>query len=173
MVVMMLGYGSSWPFWEVTLMWVGMIAFWGFLIWAVYALITSATRKPDTGQRNVAIEAADITLISGSLAEVATAIALSKATMRNIRQNLFFALAYNGIGIPVAAGILYPFTGIRLSPVIAAAAMAMSSLSVVINASRLRRWHPAPCRRSTRRRLSCRSRSPLAEARTAPLPGSR
>jgi Cu+-exporting ATPase len=93
---------------------------------------------------DVAIEAADVTLISGSLAGVVTAISLSRAAMRNIRQNLFFALAYNGIGIPVAAGVLYPFTGIRLSPVIAAAAMALSSLSVVINASRLRRWHPAP-----------------------------
>jgi Cu+-exporting ATPase len=93
---------------------------------------------------DVAIEAADITLISGSLAGVATAIDLSRATMRNIRQNLFFALAYNGIGIPVAAGILYPFFGIRLSPVIAAAAMALSSLSVVGNANRLRRYHPAP-----------------------------
>jgi P-type Cu+ transporter len=93
---------------------------------------------------DVAIEAADITLISGSLAGVVTAIALSKATMRNIRQNLFFALAYNAVGIPVAAGVLYPFLGIRLSPVIGAAAMALSSLSVVANASRLRRWHPAP-----------------------------
>jgi Cu+-exporting ATPase len=93
---------------------------------------------------DVAIEAADITLISGSLAGVVTAISLSRATMRNIRQNLFFALAYNGIGIPVAAGILYPFLGIRLSPVIAAAAMALSSLSVVTNANRLRRYHPAP-----------------------------
>jgi Cu+-exporting ATPase len=93
---------------------------------------------------DVAIEAADITLISGSLAGVATAISLSRATMRNIRQNLVFALAYNGIGIPVAAGILYPFFGIRLSPMIAAAAMALSSLSVVGNANRLRRYHPAP-----------------------------
>jgi Cu+-exporting ATPase len=93
---------------------------------------------------DVAIEAADITLIAGSLAGVVTAISLSRATMRNIRQNLFFALAYNAIGIPVAAGILYPFFGIRLSPVIAAAAMAASSLSVVINANRLRRYHPAP-----------------------------
>jgi Cu+-exporting ATPase len=93
---------------------------------------------------DVAIEAADITLISGSLAGVATAIGLSRATMRNIRQNLFFALAYNGIGIPVAAGVLYPFLGIRLSPIIAAAAMAASSLSVVGNANRLRRYHPAP-----------------------------
>jgi len=92
---------------------------------------------------DVAIEAADITLISGSLAGVVTAIALSKATMRNIRQNLFFAIAYKGIGIPVAAGVLYLFTGIRLSPVIAAAATALSSLSVVTNARRLRRWHPA------------------------------
>jgi len=93
---------------------------------------------------DVAIEAADITLVSGSLAGVVTAISLSRATMRNIRQNLFFALAYNGIGIPVAAGILYPIAGIRLSPVIAAAAMALSSLSVVGNANRLRRYHPAP-----------------------------
>jgi Cu+-exporting ATPase len=93
---------------------------------------------------DVAIEAADITLISGSLAGVVTAIALSRATMRNIRQNLFFALAYNGVGIPVAAGVLYPAFGIRLSPIIAAAAMALSSLSVVGNANRLHRWHPAP-----------------------------
>jgi Cu+-exporting ATPase len=93
---------------------------------------------------DVAIEAADITLISGSLAGVVTAIGLSRATMRNIRQNLFFALAYNGIGIPVAAGVLYPAFGIRLSPMIAAAAMAASSLSVVGNANRLRRYHPAP-----------------------------
>ncbi len=93
---------------------------------------------------DVAIEAADITIISGSLAGVVTAIGLSRATMRNIRQNLFFALAYNGIGIPIAAGILYPFFGIRLSPIIAAAAMALSSLSVVSNANRLRRYHPEP-----------------------------
>jgi P-type Cu+ transporter len=93
---------------------------------------------------DVAIEAADITLITGSLSGVVTAISLSRATMRNIRQNLFFALAYNSIGIPVAAGILYPLAGIRLSPVIAAAAMALSSLSVVGNANRLRRYLPAP-----------------------------
>ncbi|MGZ4664595.1 MAG: heavy metal translocating P-type ATPase, partial [Frankiaceae bacterium] len=93
---------------------------------------------------DVAIESADITLISGSLAGAVTAIELSRATMRNIRQNLFFALAYNGIGIPLAAGVLYPFFGIRLSPVIAAAAMALSSLSVVTNANRLRRYQPTP-----------------------------
>ncbi len=92
---------------------------------------------------DVAIEAADITLISGSLGGVATAISLSRATMRNIRQNLFFALAYNSVGIPIAAGILYPFLGVRLSPIIAAAAMALSSLSVVGNANRLRLYHPA------------------------------
>jgi Cu+-exporting ATPase len=93
---------------------------------------------------DVAIEAADITLISGSLTGVPTTIALSRATMRNIRQNLFFALIYNAVGIPIAAGLLYPFVGIHLSPIIAAAAMALSSLSVVTNANRLRRWHPAP-----------------------------
>jgi Cu+-exporting ATPase len=93
---------------------------------------------------DVAIEAADITLISGSLAGVVTAISLSRATMRNIRQNLLFAMAYNGIGIPVAAGVLYPFLGIRLSPIIAAAAMALSSISVVSNANRLRSYQPAP-----------------------------
>ena len=92
---------------------------------------------------DVAIEAADITLISGSLTGVATAVELSRATMRNIRQNLFFALIYNGVGIPVAAGVLYPLLGIRLSPMLAAAAMALSSLSVVGNANRLHRWHPA------------------------------
>ncbi|GAU69191.1 copper-transporting P-type ATPase [Streptomyces sp. NBRC 110611] len=90
---------------------------------------------------DVAIEAADITLISGSLTGVVTAIRLSRATMRNIRQNLFFALVYNAVGIPVAAGALYPLWGIHLSPIIAAAAMALSSLSVVTNSSRLRRWH--------------------------------
>ncbi|MFJ7067804.1 heavy metal translocating P-type ATPase [Streptomyces sp. NPDC101115] len=93
---------------------------------------------------DVAIEAADITLISGSLAGVVTAIRLSRATMRNIKQNLFFALVYNAVGVPVAAGALYPLWGIRLSPIIAAVAMALSSLSVVTNASRLRRWRAAP-----------------------------
>ncbi|MGW0118031.1 heavy metal translocating P-type ATPase [Streptomyces sp. NPDC003327] len=93
---------------------------------------------------DVAIEAADITLISGSLAGVVTAVRLSRATMRNIRQNLFFALIYNAVGVPLAAGALYPLWGIRLSPIIAAAAMALSSLSVVTNASRLRRWHTSP-----------------------------
>jgi Cu+-exporting ATPase len=93
---------------------------------------------------DVAIEAADITLISGSVAGVVSAIRLSRATMRNIRQNLFFALVYNALGVPLAAGVLYPLFGIRLSPMFAAAAMAASSLSVVSNANRLRRYEPEP-----------------------------
>jgi len=82
---------------------------------------------------DVAIESSDITLVSGGLGALVTAIGLSRATMRNIRQNLFLAFVYNGVGIPVAAGILYPFFGLRLSPMLAAAAMALSSLSVVSN----------------------------------------
>lgn len=87
---------------------------------------------------DVAIEASDVTLISGELDGVVTAITLSRSTMRNIRQNLVFAFVYNIIGIPIAAGVLYPSFGILLSPMIAAAAMALSSLSVVANANRLR-----------------------------------
>ncbi|MEZ5077286.1 MAG: heavy metal translocating P-type ATPase [Solirubrobacterales bacterium] len=90
---------------------------------------------------DVAIEAADVTLVSGELRGVPTALDLSGATMRNIRQNLGFAFGYNTVGIPIAAGVLYPFIGLQLSPMIAAAAMAASSLSVVGNANRLRRWH--------------------------------
>jgi Cu+-exporting ATPase len=90
----------------------------------------------------VAIEAADITLISGSLKGVVTAIEISKATMRNVYQNLFGAFIYNGLGIPVAMGLLYPFLGVLLSPLIAAAAMAASSVTVVTNANRLRGWKP-------------------------------
>ncbi len=89
---------------------------------------------------DVAMEASDITLISGDLNGVVTAIALSKATMRNIKQNLFWAYAYNTILIPVAAGVFYPFFGFLLNPMIAALAMAFSSVSVTTNALRLRRW---------------------------------
>jgi len=88
---------------------------------------------------DVAIESAGITLLKGDLTGIVKARALSKAVMRNIRQNLFFAFIYNSAGVPIAAGILYPAFGILLSPVIAAAAMAMSSVSVVGNALRLRR----------------------------------
>jgi len=91
---------------------------------------------------DVAVEAADVTLISGELPGVVTAIALSRSTMRNIRQNLGFAFGYNVAGIPLAAGVLYPFFGLLLSPIIAGAAMTASSLSVVTNANRLRRFHP-------------------------------
>jgi P-type Cu+ transporter len=92
---------------------------------------------------DVAIEASDITLVSGELGAAVTAITLSRATMRNIRQNLFLAFAYNAAGIPIAAGVLYPLLDLQLSPVIAAAAMAMSSLSVVLNSNRLRGWRAA------------------------------
>jgi P-type Cu+ transporter len=87
---------------------------------------------------DVAIEAADITLVGGSLKGVAYAIEVSKATMRNARENLFGAFIYNTLGIPVAAGVLYPFLGLLLSPLMAAAAMAISSITVVSNANRLR-----------------------------------
>jgi Cu+-exporting ATPase len=96
---------------------------------------------------DVAIEAADVTLVSGDLRGVPLALSLSRATMRNIRQNLGFAFGYNTLGIPIAAGVLYPFVGLQLSPMIAAAAMASSSLSVVGNANRLRRWRPATAER--------------------------
>jgi Cu+-exporting ATPase len=92
---------------------------------------------------DVAIEAADVTLISGDLRGVVTALELSRATMRNIRQNLFFAFFYNAAGIPIAAGLLYPLIGLVLNPIIAAAAMAASSLSVVTNANRLRAYRAA------------------------------
>ncbi len=93
---------------------------------------------------DVAIESSDITLISGALSGLVTAVDLSRATMRNIRQNLVFAFLYNGLGIPIAAGALYPAFGWTLSPMIAAGAMALSSLSVVANANRLRGFTPPP-----------------------------
>ncbi len=88
---------------------------------------------------DVAIESAGITLLKGDLVGIARARALSRATMRNIRQNLFFAFAYNALGVPIAAGILYPFFGLLLSPILASAAMTFSSVSVITNALRLRR----------------------------------
>jgi Cu+-exporting ATPase len=90
---------------------------------------------------DVAIESAGVTLVKGDLRGIARARRLSQATMRNIKQNLFFAFVYNSIGVPIAAGILYPFFGLLLSPMIAAAAMSFSSVSVITNALRLRRLH--------------------------------
>jgi P-type Cu+ transporter len=87
---------------------------------------------------DVAIESAGMTLLKGDLRALVRARALSKGTMRNIRQNLFFAFAYNMLGVPIAAGVLYPVTGVLLSPMIASAAMTFSSVSVISNALRLR-----------------------------------
>jgi len=88
---------------------------------------------------DVAMESAGVTLVKGDLNGIVRARRLSAATMSNIRQNLFFAFIYNAAGVPVAAGVLYPFLGVLLSPIIAAAAMALSSVSVIGNALRLRR----------------------------------
>ncbi len=90
---------------------------------------------------DVAIESADVTLVKGDLGGIVRAVRLSRDVMRNIRQNLFFAFAYNALGVPIAAGILYPFVGLLLNPMIAAAAMSASSVSVIGNALRLRRSH--------------------------------
>jgi Cu+-exporting ATPase len=92
---------------------------------------------------DVAIESASVTLMGGDLHGLVTAIDLSRATMRNIRQNLFWAFAYNVALIPIAAGVLYPITGTLLDPIVAAAAMAASSVSVVANSLRLRRFEPS------------------------------
>ena len=88
---------------------------------------------------DVAIESAGITLVKGNLDGIVRARRLARATMRNIRQNLFFALIYNAVGVPVAAGVLFPVLGILISPMFAAFAMSASSISVVLNSLRLRR----------------------------------
>jgi Cu+-exporting ATPase len=87
---------------------------------------------------DVAMESAGITLVKGDLRGIEKAVRLSRAMMRNIRQNLFFAFIYNSLGVPIAAGVLYPFFGLLLSPIIAGAAMSLSSVSVIANALRLR-----------------------------------
>ena len=86
---------------------------------------------------DVAIESAGMTLTNGDLSAIVRARRLARATMRNVRQNLFFSFVFNGVGVPVAAGLLYPLTGILLSPMLAGAAMALSSFTVVTNALRL------------------------------------
>ena len=91
---------------------------------------------------DVAMESADVVLMSDNLLGIPNAIALSRATLRNIKQNLFWAFVYNVTLLPVAAGVLYPFVGLLLSPAFAALAMAFSSVSVVSNALRLKRFHP-------------------------------
>jgi Cu+-exporting ATPase len=88
---------------------------------------------------DVAMESAGVTLVKGDLGGILRARRLSRATMRNIKENLLFAFVYNALGVPIAAGVLYPFFGLLLSPMIAAAAMSVSSVSVVCNALRLRR----------------------------------
>ncbi len=112
---------------------------------------------------DVAIEAADVVLMSGALSGVPRAIALSAATIRNIRQNLFWAFAYNTALVPVAAGALYPAFGILLSPIFAAGAMALSSVFVLGNALRLRRWRPAPAHRAAGGSAPARLRDVPAE----------
>jgi Cu+-exporting ATPase len=87
---------------------------------------------------DIAMESGWITLLKGDLEGILRARKLSQATMRNIRQNLFFAFVYNSIGVPIAAGVLYPFFGVLLSPILAAAAMSFSSVSVITNSLRLR-----------------------------------
>jgi Cu+-exporting ATPase len=91
------------------------------------------------GGTDVALEAGDIALMRPDLGAVADAVALSRRTMRTMRQNLFWAFIYNVLGVPIAAGVLYPATGLLLSPILASAAMALSSVSVVTNSLRLGR----------------------------------
>ena len=91
---------------------------------------------------DVAVEAADVTLVGGSLWGVVTAVEVSRATLKNIKQNLFGAFVYNVLGVPLAAGVFYPLLGLLLSPVVAGAAMAASSVTVVTNANRLRLFRP-------------------------------
>jgi Cu+-exporting ATPase len=117
---------------------------------------------------DIAIEAGDITLMRGDLRAAAQAIELARATMRTMRQNLFWAFVYNSIGIPVAAGVLYPAFGILLSPIVASAAMAMSSVSVVTNSLRLRRFESRPFQPA----LSGPSEPALSHPSQPALPGT-
>ena len=107
----------------------------GFVLAAIVAIPVGIAMGTGT---DVAIESAGVTLVKGDLRGIVKALRLSRHTMRNIRQNLFFAFAYNALGIPIAAGALYPALGLLLSPMIASAAMSFSSVSVIGNALRLR-----------------------------------
>ena len=109
---------------------------------------------------DVAIQSADVTLMNGSLMGLVHALDLTRATMRNIAQNLGFALGYNSVGISIAAGVLYPFTGMMLNPMIAGAAMAFSSLCVVTNASRLRLFDPDKVVRAANKTYQVRQPNP-------------
>ena len=106
------------------------------------ALVTADVGMAIGAGTDIAIESADVVLLSGSLQDVAVAESLSRATLRNIRENLFWAFFYNVLGIPVAAGVLFPAFGIQLSPMLGAAAMSLSSVFVVSNALRLRFFKP-------------------------------
>jgi Cu+-exporting ATPase len=118
---------------------------WNEKITGLESLEVSAVKLQEEGRiamgtgTDVAMQSAGITLVKGDLRGIVKAVRLSRATMCNIRQNLFFAFLYNALGIPVAAGVLYPFFGLLLSPVIAGAAMSLSSVSVISNALRLRK----------------------------------
>jgi cation transport ATPase len=112
------------------------------LLAQVVRMVSEAQRSRAPIQRladtDVAMQSAGLTLVKGDLRGIVRALGLSRDVMRNIRQNLFFAFIYNAVGVPVAAGALYPFTGWLLNPMIAGAAMALSSVSVIANALRLR-----------------------------------